>query len=306
MQKKLLFVVLCLVWGSTWLAIKIGVNEVPPLWLAGTRFFMAGLLLVIWYRWKEGPFKIDKKDWLPILKLGFLVIAVTFGLIFWGEQWVSSGLTAVLVQGLIPIFMYIFSSMYGYDRFNLTRGIGILLGIAGILIIFLPVIKSPDTVLEFFGMLAITVGTLAYCWGSVMSKDTLNKYSTILVSGFENLFGGLLLMAVSPFFEWSELMSGSLFFAGSSLMSWLYLVLIGSIVGFTIYIYLLKEWGAVRVSVYSFITPVVALLLGAMFYDETITVSKVIGTLVILLGVWVTTRAGQFNKLVVSKENSSM
>jgi drug/metabolite transporter (DMT)-like permease len=107
-NEQVLLIILCLTWGSTWLAIKIGVNEAPPIFFAGTRFVAAGTILIAWHKWQNGQTRIDKSDWLSLVMLGFSVIAVTFGLIIWGEQWVSSGLTAVLVQGIIPISMYIF------------------------------------------------------------------------------------------------------------------------------------------------------------------------------------------------------
>ncbi|SFS52272.1 DMT family transporter [Marininema halotolerans] len=289
MKFRFLFVVLCLVWGSTWLAIKIGVNHAPPLWSAGTRFFLAGLLLMGWYRWKHGSFHIEKKAIRHIVILGFLVIAVTFGLIYWGEQWVSSGLTAVLVQGLIPIFMLLFSWLYRHSTLNGPLVGGIFLGLFGVLVIFMPQIKSPDNGMAILGMLSIILGTLAYCWGAVISKDTLNQYSSILISGLENLMGGAVLMMVAPVMEWREIVSFG-YMDQAFVWSWLYLVVIGSIVGFTVFTYLLKEWGAVRVSLYSFFTPMVALLLGTLFYQEKITWEQLLGSGMVLVGVWITNR----------------
>ncbi|MFC4075971.1 DMT family transporter [Salinithrix halophila] len=306
MKFKMLFVLLCLVWGSTWLAIKIGVDQAPPLWSAGTRFFLAGILLLAWYRWKQGSFQLERKVLWNVFVLGLFVIAVTFGLIYWGEQWVSSGLTAVLVQGLIPIFMVLFSWLYRQDVLSLPRVLGIVLGLLGICMIFMPQIKSPDSNMAIVGMVSIILGTLAYCWGSVLSKNTLSKYSAILISGLENLMGGLLLMAVSPFLEWERVVSLE-YLNQAFLISWVYLVFIGSIVGFTVFTYLLKEWGAVRVSLYSFFTPMVAILLGTLIYHEEITPLQYAGSAMILLGVWMSNRftsvKGRTKKVELQGEN---
>ncbi|SDW00233.1 Permease of the drug/metabolite transporter (DMT) superfamily [Marininema mesophilum] len=289
MKFRLFFILLCLVWGSTWLAIKIGVDHAPPLWSAGTRFFLAGVLLLCWYRWKHGSFRLEGKAFRHLFILGVLVIAVTFGLIYWGEQWVSSGLTAVLVQGLIPILMLLFSSLYRQSRLNAPLIGGIVLGLLGVFVIFMPQVQSPDNKMAILGMISIILGTTAYCWGAVISKDTLNQYSSILVSGLENLLGGAILMVVAPFVEWKEIISWE-YVHQTFVISWLYLVIIGSIVGFTMFTYLLKEWGAIRVSLYSFFTPMVAILLGTLIYGERITWEQLLGSAMVLLGVWITNR----------------
>lgn len=259
---------------------------------AGSRFVVAGGLLLVWYRLTSGRFDVAKADWFSLVRLGFMVIAVCFGLIFWGEQFVSSGVTAVLVQGLIPLSMFAFGWMRGQNRLGLTSGGGILLGITGLLIIFFPTLRAPENALEVFGLVAITVGTVVYCWGSVISDNVLSKYPAALVAGFENFFGGTILITASLVLERSELGNFRDFFSTPVALSWVFLVFIGSLAGFTAYIYLLKEWGAARTSVYAFITPVIALAIGASLYGEQVGATEIAGAATILLGVWVTTRLG--------------
>lgn len=258
---------------------------------AGSRFVVAGVLLLAWYRLARGRFSVSKTDWAAIARLGFMVIAVTFGLIFWAEQYLSSGITAVLVHGMVPLYMFLFGWMRGQNSIGLASGVGIMLGIVGLSVVFFPALKAPENSLEVFALLAITVGTVVYCWGSVISDDVLSRYSVALVAGLENFFGGVVLVATSLVLERAELIENpESFFATPVLLSWLFLVFFGSLAGFTAYIYLLKEWGAARTSIYAFITPIIAFALGTGLYGERIGAAEIVGAAIILLGVWVTTR----------------
>ena len=119
----------------------------------------------------------------------------------------------------------------------------------------------------------------------------LTKYPAILTSGLENFLGGIMLIATSFMLETPKLLALKTFLTSSVLLIWLFLVVVGSLMGFTAYTYLLKRWGATKVSIYAFITPLVAISIGALFYQEKVSVPEILGTLLILLGIWVTRRA---------------
>lgn len=287
MRLKLIFVALCLAWGSTWLAIKIGVGHAPPLWFAGTRFFAAGCLMLAYHRVRRGPLAIPRGDLLRALAVGAVAVGVTFGLIFWGEQYVASGITGVLAQGLVPIGLYGFAVAFGHDAFRFGRAAGIALGVCGLLVLSAPAVHRTGHAHEVSGIAAIAVGTLAYCVASVASRDVLRRTPALLMSGLENLAGGLGLMLVSLPLEGGRIASDATV-RGAVVLSWLYLVVVGSLVGFTSYVLLLKEWGAARVSHYAFFTPVIALALGAALYGEHFGLVELAGAAIILVGVWTT------------------
>ena len=287
MRLKLIFVALCLAWGSTWLAIKIGVGHAPPLWFAGTRFFAAGCLMLGYQRLRRGPLAIPRGDLLRALAVGVFAVGVTFGLIFWGEQYVSSGITGVLVQGLVPIGLYGFALGFGHEALRRGRAAGIALGVCGLAVLSAPAFHGTGHPREAAGIAAIAVGTLAYCAASVASRDVLRRTPALLMSGLENLAGGVGLMLVSLPLEGGRIASEGTV-RGPVVESWLYLVVVGSLVGFTSYVLLLKEWGAARVSLYAFFTPLIALVLGAALYGEHFGLVELAGAAIILVGVWTT------------------
>lgn len=279
------FVALCLAWGSTWLAIKIGVEGAPPLIFAGTRFLLAGAILIVVFRARRGRVTIARAHWPTMLLMGLTVIGVTFGLIFWGEQYVSSGVAGVLVQGVVPLGMFAFAVAYGHERSSPAKWVGIGLGMVGILILFAPNLSGPIDSNVLLGMAAVTAGTVVYCWGSVATRAVLQQYPTLLIASVENIVGGIGLIVASLVLERGELADASWLSDQRVWLSWIYLVVVGSLVGFTSYIFLLKRWGASRTSVYAFLTPILALALGYALYDERVGAAEVAGALVILCGV---------------------
>jgi drug/metabolite transporter (DMT)-like permease len=281
----IVFVALCLAWGSTWLAIKIGVEGAPPLIFAGTRFLLAGAILLLVFRLRDGDASIARADWPTMVVMGLTVIGVTFGLIFWGEQHISSGVAGVLVQGVVPLGMFGFAVAYGHESPSRAKWAGIALGIVGIVILFMPNLGGPIDDDALLGMAAVTAGTVVYCWGSVSTRDVLQGYPTLLIAGLENVIGGVGLVCVSIVLEAGELADPTWLTDRDVWLSWVYLVIVGSLVGFTSYIFLLKRWGASRTSVYAFVTPILALVLGYGLYDENVGLAEIVGALVILCGV---------------------
>lgn len=290
MINAFLFLVLCLSWGSTWIAIKVGVESVPPLFFAGSRFLVAGILILGVTRLLKGPaeIRIAKADLWPLTIMSALVVSVCFSLIFWGEQYVSASVTAIVVQGMIPIFLPFFAALYGYEKLTTSRKLSIMLGLVGLACIFAPRFADGDagsaTIgLEIAGLVAIVVGTTTYCYGSVWGRPILSRNSAVAVAGWQNLLGGVIILAASvplefPFAKpgaYASLLSPQIAFA------WGWLVVIGSAIGFVLYIVLLKAWGASKVSPYAFATPVVAIVLDYLLFDRVIGAIEFIGLVVI-------------------------
>ncbi len=296
MINAFLFLVLCLSWGSTWIAIKIGVEQVPPLFFAGSRFLAAGILILGATRLLKGAQEVHvaRADIRPLAIMSGLVVSVCFALIFWGEQYVSASVTAIVVQGMIPIFLPFFAAMYGYEALTFPRKLSILLGLVGLGFIFAPGIAAGNTVatgtmLEVAGLAAIVVGTLSYCYGSVQGRPILSRNSSVAIAGWQNLLGGIIVLAASiplemPFVstgDYVTILSPKITFA------WLWLVVIGSAVGFVLYIVLLKSWGASKVSPYAFVTPVVAIVLDYLLFDRIIGAFEFLGLVIIFVAMGV-------------------
>lgn len=298
MLNLFLFAVLCLSWGSTWVAIKVGVSESPPLWFAGSRFVVAGVLILALAALIDGrgALKVQKRDAAPLAWVSALVIAVCFALIFWGEQYVSASLTAIVVQGMIPIFLPLFSLLLLRDRLSAARLLSIGIGIAGLVIVFLPSVNASlfaadagsGNLLTLAGLTAIVVGTLAYCYGSVKSKPILARHSAVAISGWQNLIGGAFILIAALFVEAGAGELGALV-SGLSLRvfyAWLWLVVVGSVVGFVLYIVLLKSWGASKLSPYAFITPIVAIAIEYLLYGALITLFEAAGMAALFVAVY--------------------
>lgn len=287
----LAFVALCLAWGGTWLAIRIGVQETPPLWLASTRFAVAGLLLLVVARFVGGWRRIARPDLGRLVVMAAGAISICFGLIFWGEQYVESGLAGVLVQGFVPIGLFAFAVLLGKERVLGRQLIGLLLGLAGVALLILTQIRYEADARVLAGTVAIIVGTLIYDWAGVYGGDLLSRYPAPLMSAYENLIGGLLLLPVSLVLEGGRLAADGPVPNARALGSWLYLVVIGSMVGFTAYTYLLAKWGPTRTSAYAFVTPVVAVTVGVFFAGERLRWQDFVGAgMVVLAVVFIVTR----------------
>jgi drug/metabolite transporter (DMT)-like permease len=283
-----LFAVMCLVWGLTWIAIKTGVAHVPPLFFAGTRFTCAGTLLLGWERLSRGaPAKrqavLRRADWWPVLSAALLVIVATYSLLFWGMTQVASGLAAVLNLALMPVALFAIGVAYREERFSGRRALAIAIGIAGLAVLFRPGSAGGGTL---GGMAAIVAGTIAYSWGSVLSRPLLRRYSPERVSGTTSFVGGVILIFLSLALEPVNLGTIRDFTAPAVAASWLFLVLFGSLVAFTIYLRLVRDWGASRAGMYSFVSPAIAVATGVLISGEALHRTELLGMLLMLAGTW--------------------
>ncbi|MCS0634248.1 EamA family transporter [Streptomyces sp. LP05-1] len=284
------FTTLCVAWGSTWVAIRFGVTAMPPLWFAATRFIVAGLLLLLLARWLGGWQRIARRDLRPLTVMSAGAISVCFGLIFWGEQYIDSGTAGVLVQGFVPIGLFFFAATMTREVIGRTQWTSLGIGLCGVVLLLYGQSGSDWSSRKIVAALAIVVGTLVYDWAGVYGGDVLSRYPAALMSAFENLVGGLILLPVSVAVEGERIFRQPLPEEGPAWLSWGYLVLVGSVLGFTAYTYLLREWGPTRTSAYAFVTPVIALLLGATLADEQLTWHHLAGTALILAAVAAITR----------------
>ena len=290
-RNLLRFLLLCVIWGMTWIGVKAGVEVVPPLLFAGSRFMTAGFVLLA-AGWLCGHFPpVARRDWPRLAATSLLMISCCYAPLYWGMVYVDSGTAAVLEMSLTPITLMAFALLLGEEAFDCRRVGAILLGICGLLILFgptayanwvLPPAGGGSGVMRLLGAAAVAVAALAYGWGSIAARPLLRTYPSLLVAGLTTFIGGATLLVLSVAAEPGavDALSGRWGLAAWS--GWLFLVLFGSLVGYTIYMRLLRDIGATRAGAYAFVSPVVAVLLGMAFFGERIHPLDVAGMAVML------------------------
>ncbi len=260
------FATIYLVWGSTYLAIRLGVETMPPFLMAGGRFIIGGLMLYGWARF-NGIAKPKPAHLLPALILGFLMPLGGAGMVTWAETLISSGLAALLVA-MVPLWIALIDWLRpGGSRPQTMTTIGLYLGFIGMALLILPSISGQLSDVNPIGALIIVGSSLSWAIGSIYSKQARQPKSKTLGTGMQMLAGGVGLMIASGLTgEFQQLDLSAI-----SLISWAsftYLALIGSVT-FAVYIWLLSKTSASKVATYAYVNPIIAMILGAMFAGES-------------------------------------
>jgi len=278
------FALVYIVWGSTYLAIRVGIESFPPLLLAGTRHLLTGLILYLVLRWKTGV-RPTAAHWRMSFITGFLLLFIGNGGVCLAERTVPSGVTALLVA-TVSLWMVLVDWLRpGGTRPAARVSVGLVLGFAGLALLVGPKNFGGSGRIDPLGVGILVLASLAWAGGSVYSKHAGGlSGSPLLGAAMQSLSGGLALWVAG-------ILSGEtrvLHLAAISVRSWLalgYLIVFGSMVGFTAYIYILKKSTATRVATYALVNPVVALFLGWLLIGESITLRTVIAAAVILTAV---------------------
>ncbi|HET9225256.1 MAG TPA: drug/metabolite exporter YedA [Thermoanaerobaculia bacterium] len=270
------------IWGSTYLAIRFAIETLPPFWMAGVRFLVSGLLLYGWARWRGAP-KPSRIHWGSAALIGGLLLLGGNGAVVWAEQRLDSGAAALLVS-TVPIWMVLFEWLRrGGTRPTLGVVAGLALGFAGLVMLVKP--SGGDTGgFDAVGVAVLLLGCMSWAWGSLRSRHVPLPESPLLATGMEMLAGGALFMVAGLLTG----EAGRLDLAAASPKSLLalgYLVLFGSLLGFTAYIWLLRVTSPALASTYAYVNPVVAVLLGWAFAGEPLTAGMLVAAAVILTGV---------------------
>jgi drug/metabolite transporter (DMT)-like permease len=277
------FATVYVVWGSTYLAIRIGIETFPPLLLAGSRHLAAGLLLYPLMRAKTG-IRPTLANWRTGFITGCLLLVIGNGGVSMAERTVPSGVAALLVA-TVSLWMVLIDWLRPGGSRPVPRVIaGLILGFAGLALLVGPKNLGGSGRVDPLGVTILAVASLAWAAGSIYSKHGGLPSSPMLGAAIQTLCGGVVLWIVGALTgELSSLHLGAV-----SLRSWLalgYLFIFGSVIGFTAYIYLLKKSTATKVATYAFVNPVVALFLGWLFAGESITLRTALAAAVILTAV---------------------
>ncbi len=277
------FAALYLIWGSTYLGILLAIESIPPLLMAGTRFFLAGVIMYVIALWQGAP-KSSLAEWRSAFIVGACLLFFGNGGVTVAEQWVPSGLASLLVA-TVPIYIAILAWLTGSaPRPRPLVMLGLAGGFAGVGILVGPAITAPPTAGSQhagLGMLILLFGSLLWSIGSLYSRRARNSSSPFLSSAQTMLCGGGLMILAglahgeARNFHFSQV-------TAVSLGAFAYLVLIGAIVGYTSYIFLLRHCDPSKVATYAYVNPVVAVLLGAFFAAETLSLRTAVAAAVII------------------------
>ncbi|MFN2609921.1 MAG: EamA family transporter [Actinomycetota bacterium] len=271
-----------LIWGSTYLAIRVlDLHRMPPLLTAGARFILAGAIMFVVARLKRGSDedRISLVHWRSALIVGAALLLGGNGLVVFAEQRVPSGVAALMIAA-IPLWFAIFSWLFYRERLTPISIAGLALGIGGLVLLTDPF--SSKGGIDHLGALALVIAPMSWAAGSLYSKRARLPRRPLLASAMQMFAGGCCLAVAG-------VVTGELTRLNPidqpSWVAWTYLVLVGSLVGFTSYMWVLKNARTSLVSTYAYVNPIVAVLLGAWFLDERLSVRSIVGASVIVLGV---------------------
>jgi drug/metabolite transporter (DMT)-like permease len=289
----LAFGIIYFVWGSTFFAIRVGVREVPPFLLCGMRFLVAGLVLTLWVL-ARGERLPRGRQWMSVVFLGFVLFVLDYGALFWAEQRIPSGVAAVMLA-TIPAFMALAEIVIlRTQKLTLRLAFALLVGLAGVAVLMSRGLNLGGTPIDSRGAAALIFGALSWSFASVIGRKLPLPESKGMSSGTQMLAGGVLLAAVAGAAgEFHGFNPGAV--SRAAWLSLLYLIIAGSIIGFTAYVWLMHHESPTKVGTYAYVNPVVAVVVGYFLGGETLGLRTILGTLFILASVLMitTTRAGK-------------
>lgn len=260
------FASIYIVWGSTYLAIRFAVESLPPFLMASARFLAAGSILWITLRLSGAP-RATLRQWRASAIVGTLLLAGGNGLVSWSEQWVPSAIAALIV-GTMPLWMVLLEwILYDGRRPTLTVGLGLALGFAGVALLAGNGNHAGSA--SRWGVAALFLGCIFWAYGSLRSRKVDQGPSMLMACAMQMIGGGtVMLIIASGLGEWSHLQVSAI--SMKSILAFVYLVLVGALVGYTSYAWLLRTVSPTAVSTYAFVNPVVAVFLGWWLGNETI------------------------------------
>jgi drug/metabolite transporter (DMT)-like permease len=275
------WIAVCVLWGTTYLGIRIALETIPPALLGGIRYTIAGILLSSILAARGEPL-LPRSQWSGLALIGLLTICIGNGGVIWAEQWVPSGIAAVTVA-TIPFWMIGAEALTSDgDSLSLQLIAGLLVGFSGILLLVWPDVASGDARGHqyLFGIIALQVACIGWAVGSAVSRRHARNENVLSAAAMQMTFGGLFMLAAGTARgEWSHLS-----FSMRSTVAEIYLILAGSIIGYTAYTYALRYLPTATVSLYAYANPVIAVALGALVASEPFGVRVILASVMVLTG----------------------
>lgn len=281
MKARLVWLILCVIWGSTWLFIKLGLADLPPITFAGIRFVISCAILfpLVWA--KHLPLPQSRRDWLLLSATGVLSFSLNYGLVFWGEQYISSGLAALL-QATLPAFGLVLAHIYlPGERITWVKIAGVILGVCGVGVVFSNQLAISGKQ-ALAGCIALVLSAFFAAYSNVLVKKHAMKLNPAVIAAVQMFFGLIPLLVVglalegNPFaFRWTAI----------AVICLLYLAIVGSVIAFLLYYWLLQNMDVTKSMLISLVTPVVAVILGMLVLDEELSWRTLVGGAMIIAGI---------------------
>lgn len=283
----LAFAIIYVIWGSTFLAIRIGVHEVPPLIFAAMRFLAAGFALYLWMILRGEPTP-TWRQWRSASLLALLIFVFDYGFLFWAEQRVPSGIAAVMMA-TIPAFMALAEIFFlRTQRLTLRLALALLIGLAGVAVLMSHAFHLDGSPISTRGAIALIFASASWSIASVITRNLPLPPSKAMSAAAQMLAGGIMLaISAAAFGEFRQFHPSTT--SPAAWWSLLYLVVAGSLIGFTAYVWLIHHESPTKVGTYAYVNPVIAVLLGYLFAGEPLGLRTILGTLFILISVVVLT-----------------
>jgi drug/metabolite transporter (DMT)-like permease len=264
-----MFVFICFVWGTTWLAMKIGIATVSPGVFAGLRWTLAGGLILAYRRFK-GQRVMPPPRLVPrLVFVSVILITLNQVIQLYGLKYITAGLAAVISSALTPIALLVFSVAAGQERFTARQVAALSVGVAGVFLLFGPAaVAGTLDAWEMVGAAGVTIGCLCYTAGSVMTRPIMRTLEPVQLAGLTDLIGGVIMLVAALCVEPGAWQSMRFDWGWPAFLAWLYLLGPGALMSTTMYFLLVRDWGASRPGTYAFISPVIAVGVGCTCFGE--------------------------------------
>jgi len=269
------YILLCSIWGSTWMAIAFVVREVPPLRAAGLRFVAGALVLCGWWIAKRLQFPATSREWFYVIVLSISMMALPYGLIFWAEQWVSSSMTAVMYAST-PLLIALLTPLMTHHTVPRGAILALLVGVGGIAYLFQIDLRGTRETL--IGGVMILISILGSSVSSVLAKRELGNVSAVVSTTLQLAIGSIPLLVASyitesmPISQWS----------GRAILAILFLGVFGSAIAFALYYWILNHIPAYKASSVNLVVPFIAIIEGGLILHEHITWQMFLAAVVVL------------------------
>ena len=291
------YALICLIWGSTWLAIRFGLGSLTPLISAGLRFLLASLFVYGMMRIKNISLQTDTLSIKLYAVLSLFSFTIPFGLVYWAEQYIPSGLASI-VFAVMPFFVIIYSMIaFKKDSVTFNQIFGSILGFSGIVIIFSENL-SLDLSQHLLGIIAVLISASMQGAIGVTIKKYGQHLNPLSMNFLPLFFAGIILIIVSILFE----NSSGWIFDFNAFASIIFLAFFGTLVTFTTYYWLLKRMNVVLLSISSFITPIIAVILGWLIMNENFSFRTLVGSSLVLIGILFANFRGLMNYYLIKRK----
>jgi len=286
----LAFAIIYFVWGSTFFAIRVGVREVPPFLLAAVRFSVAGLILYAWMiaRGERSP---TCRQWRSVFLLAILIFVFDYGLLFWAEQRVPSGMAAVMLA-TIPVYMALSEIIFlRTQRLTVRLAVALLIGVGGVVVLVSRSLNVGGAPIDRLGAAALLVAGISWSAAATLTRKLPLPPSKVMSSGVQMLAGGVMLaLTAATLGEFRNFHPSAV--SRAAWLSLVYLIIFGSIIAFTAYVWLIHHESPTKVGTYAYVNPVVAVVIGYFLGGEPLGLRTILGTAFVLISVVVITTTG--------------